>query len=176
MAIYGLKGERPQLPADGAYWIAPDASVIGRVRLEEEASVWFGAVLRGDNELIHIGHQSNIQDCCVLHTDMGFPLTIGRGVTVGHSATLHGCTIEDGALIGMGATVLNGAVIGAGSIVGANALVPEGKQIPPRSLVVGMPGKVVKTLSKEQSAALAGAADIYVRKQKIYIDGLESID
>jgi carbonic anhydrase/acetyltransferase-like protein (isoleucine patch superfamily) len=175
MTLYALAGERPQLPDEGDYWIAPTASVIGKVRLERQASVWFGAVLRGDNELIHIGERSNIQDGCVLHTDMGFPLTVARNVTVGHQACLHGCTIEEGALIGMGATVLNGAVIGRGSIIGAHALIPEGKVIPPQSLVMGMPGKVVKQISNEQAAGLAGLAQIYVDRQAEYLCGLAEL-
>ena len=172
MAVYALGGVRPQFPEHGNYWIAPDASVIGRVRLDDRTSVWFGAVLRGDNELIHIGENSNIQDGCVLHTDMGFPLSVGRNVTVGHRAVLHGCTVEDGSLIGMGATVLNGAVIGEGSIIGAHALIPEGKHIPPRSLVVGIPGRVVKTLGGDQ----ADLAEIYVNRQAEYLSGFERID
>ena len=175
MTLYSLAGERPQLPPDGEYWIAPSASVIGKVRLERQASVWFGAVLRGDNELIHVGERSNIQDGCVLHTDMGYPLTIAPNVTVGHQACLHGCSVEKGTLIGMGATVLNGAVIGAGSIIGAHALIPEGKVIPPKSLVMGMPGKVIKQISDEQASGLAGLAQIYVDRQAEYLSGFADL-
>ena len=175
MALYSLAGEKPQLPENGDYWIAPSASVIGRVRLDRQTSVWFSAVLRGDNELIHIGERSNVQDGCVLHTDMGFPLTVGRDVTVGHQACLHGCTIEDGALIGMGATVLNGAVVGTGSIIGAHALIPEGKVIPPRSVVMGTPGKVVKELSEDHAAGLAELAQIYVDRLAAYRSGFADL-
>ncbi len=176
MAIYALNGVRPQLPDADTFWIAPSADVIGNVRLEACASVWFGAVLRGDNELIHIGENSNIQDGCVLHTDPGFPLSVGRDVTVGHGAVLHGCTVEAGVLIGMRATVLNGAVIGAGSIVGANALVPEGKVIPANSLVLGTPGRVVKTLDGAQAGEMARLAQIYVRRRQEYSSGLERLE
>ena len=164
------------MPDADNFWIAPSASVIGKVKLEARASIWFGAVLRGDNELIHIGENSNIQDGCVLHTDPGYPLTVGRDVTVGHGAVLHGCRIEDRVLIGMKATVLNGAVIGAGSIVGANALVPEGKVIPANSLVLGTPGRVVKTLDDAQAAEMARPAQVYVGRQQEYWTGLERLD
>ncbi|MNM86003.1 2,3,4,5-tetrahydropyridine-2,6-dicarboxylate N-acetyltransferase [compost metagenome] len=132
-------------------WIAPTASVIGKVRLEAGASVWFGAVLRGDNELIHVGENSNVQDGSVLHTDMGWPLTIGKGVTIGHKVNLHGCSIGDHSLIGINAVVLNGAKIGRHCLIGAGALIPEGKEIPDGSLVMGVPGKVVRSL--ENNAA-----------------------
>jgi carbonic anhydrase/acetyltransferase-like protein (isoleucine patch superfamily) len=136
----------------------PTAVLIGRVRLAEAASIWWGAVLRGDNELLDIGAGSNVQDGCVLHTDMGFPMTIGAGCTVGHKAILHGCVLEDNVLVGMGATVLNGARIGRNSLVGANALVPEGRQIPENSLVVGMPAKVVRTLTDAEVEGLKRSA------------------
>ena len=135
MAIYAFEGVSPSLPAAGEFFIAPNASVIGNVVLGNLASVWFGAVLRGDNDEIVIGDRSNVQDNCVLHTDPGFPLKVGNSVTVGHQATLHGCTVGDGALIGMGATVLNGAKIGCNAVIGAHALVPEGKEIPDNALV-----------------------------------------
>lgn len=140
-----ISGHTPEI--DEIAWIAPNATVIGRVRLAAEVSIWYGAVLRGDVEAISVGARSNIQDGCVLHADPGFPLTIGAGVTVGHNAILHGCTVGDDVLVGMGATVLNGAVIGAGSLIAANALIPEGAQIPPGSLVAGVPGKVRRELS-----------------------------
>ena len=136
-------------------WIAPSAAVIGKVRLDAGASVWFGAVLRGDNELIHIGEHSNVQDGSVMHTDMGYPLTLGKGVTVGHNAMLHGCSVGDYSLVGINAVILNGAKIGKYCIIGANALIPEGKEIPDGSLVMGSPGKVVRELSEPQKKMLA---------------------
>src|SRR5919205_2645939 len=148
MAIYELDGQRPDLPSDQRYWIAETAVVIGRVRLKADASIWFGSVLRGDNEWIELGERTNIQEGCMLHTDMGFPMTIGPDCTIGHHAILHGCIIEENCLIGMGATVLNGARIGANSLVGANALVTEGKQFPENSLIVGAPAKAIRTLDE----------------------------
>ena len=168
MALFAVDGVSPELPAEGEYWVAPTASVIGRVTLKSMASVWFGAVLRGDNERITIGERSNIQDNCVLHTDPGFPLTIGSNVTVGHIATLHGCTIGDGTLIGMGATVMNGAVIGSNVVIGAHSLVPEGKEIPDNSLVMGVPGKVVKPFPESNAHILLDAAEQYVKHLKRY--------
>lgn len=149
-------------------WAAPDASVIGKVKLEAGASVWFGAVLRGDNELIHIGEGSNVQDGSVLHTDMGWPLTVGKGVTIGHKVTLHGCTVGDHSLVGIGAVVLNGAKIGKHCLIGAGALVPEGKEIPDGSLVVGVPGKVVRALTEEQIQGLQRNAAHYVENARRY--------
>ena len=163
MPIYELDGIIPEFPADGVFWVAPDAVLVGRVRLDRDASVWFGSVLRGDNELIHIGEGSNVQDRCVMHTDMGFPLTVGRNCTVGHGAILHGCTVSDNSLIGMGATILNGARIGRNCIIGANALIPEGKEIPDNSLVVGAPGRVVRQLGAEAEARLLATAEVYQR-------------
>ncbi|UWQ20592.1 gamma carbonic anhydrase family protein [Jannaschia sp. W003] len=168
--IYSLDGIAPEIAPDA--WVAPDANVIGRVRLEAESSVWFGATLRGDNEPIVVGRGSNVQESCVFHTDPGCPLTVGADVTVGHRAILHGCTVEDGALIGMGATVLNGAVIGAGALIGANALIPEGKVIPPGALVVGAPGKVVRQLDEAAVAALLGSAAGYRAKAAAFRAGL----
>lgn len=163
MTIYALDGIAAELPEEGTYWIAPDAAVIGRVKLERHASVWFGAVLRGDNELILVGENSNVQDGCVLHTDMGAPLTIGANCTIGHKAILHGCSIGDNSLIGMGATILNHARIGRNCLIGANALVTEGKVIPDNSLVIGAPAKVVRELTAEAIAALPRSAEGYVR-------------
>ena len=140
MAIYELDGQAPELPADGSYFIADTATVIGKVRLLNGASVWFGAVLRGDNEWIEIGENSNVQDNSTCHTDLGFPLTIGKNCTVGHNVILHGCTLEDGALVGMGSIVMNGARIGRGSIVGAGSVITEGKQFPEHSLIIGCAG------------------------------------
>ena len=163
MAIYELDGRAPELPADGQYFIAETATVIGNVRLKTNASVWFGSVLRGDNELIEIGEGSNVQDNCTFHTDPGFPLTIGRNCTIGHNVILHGCTIEDGALIGMGAIIMNGAKIGEECVVAAGALVTEGKEFPPRTMIMGMPARAVRTLGDEQVERLcADAADEYV--------------
>ena len=175
MAQYSLDGHQPELPEDGDYWIAPSADVIGKVKLESGASVWFGAVLRGDNELITIGEGSNVQDCSILHTDPGFPLTTGKNVTIGHRAMLHGCTIGDNALIGMGATVLNGAVIGPNAVIGAGALVAEGKEIPANALVMGIPGKVVRTLTDEQAEQMAYAGPHYVENQRRYRKGMELV-
>ena len=171
--IYALDGAAPEIGA-GA-WVAPDANVIGACRLEEDASVWFGATLRGDVEPIVVGARSNVQEACVLHTDMGFPLTVGPDCTVGHKAILHGCTVEAGSLIGMGATVLNGAVIGAGSLVGAGALVTEGKVIPPGSLVVGAPGKVVRALDDAARDALMASAARYVANARRFRVGLRAV-
>jgi carbonic anhydrase/acetyltransferase-like protein (isoleucine patch superfamily) len=140
--IYELDGQRPELPEQGRYWIAPGAAVIGKVRLKNDCSVWFGAVMRGDNEWIELGERSQIQDNATLHTDMGFPLTIGTECVIGHNVVLHGCTIGERVLIGMGAIVLNGARIGAGSLVGAGALVTEGKEFPERSLIVAPPAPI----------------------------------
>lgn len=168
MTIFALGTIAPELPSDGAYWIAPSASVIGLVRLERNASVWFGAVLRGDNELIHVGEGSNIQDGCVLHTDMGFPLTIGRDCTIGHQAILHGCTVGDNCLVGMGATILNGVKIGKNCLIGAHALISENKEIPDNSMVIGMPGKVVRQLEPDVISRIWEAAANYVRKSQRY--------
>ncbi|AMA44954.1 gamma carbonic anhydrase family protein [Pseudomonas monteilii] len=149
-------------------WTAPGAILIGKVRLQAQASVWFGAVLRGDNELIDIGEDSNVQDGAVLHTDPGSPLTLGRGVTIGHKAMLHGCHVGDYSLIGINAVILNGARIGKHCIIGANALIPEGREIPDGSLVVGSPGKVVRTLSDAQMRLLEASAAHYVANAQRY--------
>jgi carbonic anhydrase/acetyltransferase-like protein (isoleucine patch superfamily) len=162
VAIYQLGYDRPHIAADA--WVAESAEVIGRVELGGASSVWSGAVLRGDNEWIRLGSRSNVQEGAVLHTDMGYPLTVGDDVTIGHQAMLHGCTVEDGALIGIQAVVLNGARIGAGSLVGAGALVTEGAVFPPGSLILGAPAKAVRELTPEQRARLKGSADNYVEK------------
>lgn len=159
MPIFALDGVVPDV-ADTA-WVAPGAQVMGAVTLAAGASVWFGAVLRGDNERITIGAGSNVQENCVLHTDMGFPLTVGTGCTIGHAAILHGCTIGDNTLIGMGATVLNGASIGEKCLIGAGALITEGKVIPPGSLVMGAPGKVIRNLDAAAIAGLRASAAHY---------------
>ncbi len=175
MAIYSLDGVEPTLPGEGRYWVAPDAAVMGNVILEEDASVWFAAVLRGDNDPIRVGRGSNVQDGSVLHTDPGVPLTIGADVTVGHMVMLHGCTIGDGSLIGIGSRILNGAKIGKGSIIGAHALVTEGKEIPDGVLAVGSPAKVVRELSEEDQAVLKFSAQHYVENWKRYAQGLKLI-
>ncbi|MCB1377110.1 MAG: gamma carbonic anhydrase family protein [Alphaproteobacteria bacterium] len=172
MTIYALDGVAADLPGEGKYWIAAGAAVIGKVRLERNASIWFGAVLRGDNELILVGENSNVQDGSVLHTDPGAPLTIGRNCTIGHKAILHGCTIGDNSLVGMGATILNHAKIGRNCLIGANALIPEGKVIPDNSLVIGAPGKVVRELDAATIAGLTMAAENYVRNWQRYARGL----
>lgn len=171
MAVHTLDGIAPTLPADGHYWIAPDARVIGNVVIGEDVGIWFGAVLRGDNEPITVGAETNIQEHSVLHTDLGFPLTIGSGCTIGHRAILHGCTVGDNSLIGMGAIVLNGARIGANSLVGAGALVPEGKDYPDGSLIIGTPGRVVRTLTEEQIGRLRQSAQSYVENWKRFVRG-----
>ena len=176
MALYSLDGLEPTLPENDDYWVADCASVIGNVVLKSAASVWFGAVLRGDNDTITVGENSNVQDLAVCHTDIGFPLTIGDDVTIGHQAALHGCTIGNGTLIGMGATVLNGAKIGKNCVVGAHCLIPEGKEIPDNSLVVGMPGRVIKTLGADQAKMLKKSADIYVANHRRFKQGLVRID
>lgn len=175
MAIYELDGIGPDLPADGDYWVAPNAAVIGNVRLEAGASVWWSSVLRGDNERILVGAGSNIQDNCTLHTDPGYALTVGPGVIVGHHVMLHGCTIGEGALIGIGSTVLNGARIGAGAIVGAHSLVPEGKEIPAGTLALGAPARVVRELSEHERGALMLQAAAYVANWRRYRAGLREI-
>jgi len=175
MTAYSLGGLAPTLPEDGEYWIAPDASVIGHVILKSGASIWFGAVVRGDNEPIIVGENSNVQDNSVLHTDMGKPLTIGPNVTIGHKVMLHGCHIGEGSLVGIGAIVLNGARIGRGCLIGAGALITEGKEIPDYSLVMGSPGKVVRTLEPEQAAGLAAGAAHYVENWKRYRAGLAAL-
>ena len=172
--IWELDGIAPEIARDA--WIAPDAQIIGRVVIEPGASIWWGAVLRGDNEEIRIGAGSNVQDLCCLHTDPGFPLTIGAHVTVGHRAMLHGCTIGAGSLIGMGATVLNGAKIGAGSLIGASALVSEGKDIPDRVLVMGAPGRVVRDIDDAQYQGLLDSAARYRANGARFRAGLKRLD
>ncbi|MDT1063863.1 gamma carbonic anhydrase family protein [Paracoccus sp. CPCC 101403] len=171
--IWELEGIAPELAADA--WVAPDAQLIGRIVMEPGASVWFGAVLRGDNEEIRVGRNSNVQELTACHTDMGYPLTIGANCTIGHRAMLHGCTIEDGCLIGMGAIILNGARIGAGSLIGAGALITEGKVIPPGSLVMGAPGKVVRELDEEGRARLLKSAESYRRNAARFRAGLRAV-
>jgi carbonic anhydrase/acetyltransferase-like protein (isoleucine patch superfamily) len=175
MAIYELDGQGPDLPVNGDYFIADTAAVIGKVRLNVGASVWFGAVLRGDNEWIEIGEGSNVQDGSTCHTDAGFPLTIGKNCTIGHNAILHGCTVEDGALIGMGSIVLNGAKIGRGSIVGAGSVVTAGKEFPENSLIIGSPARVIRTLEPDQAQEIGHDAESYQRNGPRYKKGLKKI-
>jgi carbonic anhydrase/acetyltransferase-like protein (isoleucine patch superfamily) len=176
MAIYELDGTRPELPRDGLYWVAETASVIGRVRLHSDVSIWYGSVLRGDNEWIEIGERSQVQDNATLHTDPGFPLSIGRDCVIGHNVVLHGCTVGDNSLIGMGAVVLNGARIGANCFVGAGALITEGKQFADNTLILGAPAKAVRETDEKARAMIARAADIYVKRWKRYAAGLNRID
>ena len=173
MAIYELDNVAPRM-ADSA-WVADSAQVMGNVELAEDTSIWFGAVVRGDTETIRIGRGSNIQDCSVLHADIGMPLTIGENVTVGHQVMLHGCTIGDGSLIGIGAVVLNGAKIGKGCIVGAGALVTEGKEFPDGSMIIGSPAKAVRELTDVQQQALAMSAVHYIDNARRFKNGLKKI-
>jgi carbonic anhydrase/acetyltransferase-like protein (isoleucine patch superfamily) len=174
MAQYKIGNKQPQLAASA--FIAAEATLIGEVILGEQASVWPGAVIRGDNEPIRLGAGTNVQEGAVLHADPGFPLIIGERVTIGHQAMLHGCTIGNDTLIGIQAVVMNGAVIGAGSIVGAGALVPEGKQFPERSLIMGVPGKVVRELTDEDRARVARGAEVYMQKAVAYRTTMTRID
>lgn len=169
--IYALDGIAPQI--DPSAWVADTAVLIGKIVLEQDANIWFGATLRGDNEEIRVGRGSNVQENSVLHTDMGYPLTIGANCTIGHKAMLHGCTIGEGSLIGMGATVLNGAKIGKGCLIGAGALITEGKEIPDGSLVMGAPGKVVRQLDGEAQARLLKSAQGYQANARRFAKGLE---
>ena len=172
--IYSLEGIQPVVHPDA--WVAPTACLVGKVQLDQGASVWFGAVLRGDNELILIGENSNVQDGAVMHTDMGYPLTLDKDVTIGHNAMLHGCTIGSGSLVGINAVILNGAVIGKNCIIGANSLIAEGKVIPDNSLVVGSPGKVVRELTDEQAAQLKLNALHYVENAERYKNSLVKVE
>ena len=171
--LYKLDEHEPIL--DGNYYVADSAIVIGKVRLCKDASVWFGAVLRGDTELITIGEGSNVQECSVLHTDLGFPLNIGKDVTIGHKVMLHGCTIGDGSLIGINSVVLNGAKIGKGCLIGANALITEGMEVPDGSLVLGSPGRIKGELSEDQQQGLILSAKHYVENGKRFKEGLTKI-
>jgi carbonic anhydrase/acetyltransferase-like protein (isoleucine patch superfamily) len=175
MTVYSLGAMTPTLPSRDEYWIAPTASVIGNVILKKNASIWWGAVARGDNDPITIGENSNIQDGSVLHTDLGVPLTIGANVTIGHMVMLHGCTIGDGSLIGIGAVVLNGAKIGKNCLIGAGALITEGKEIPDNSMVVGAPGRVLREVSEHQAMILQASALHYVENWKRYARDLKVV-
>lgn len=175
MAIYELDGVRPTLPQSGNFWIAPSAEVMGNVILKENASVWYGCVLRGDNDPIIIGENTNVQDLSVIHTDIGAPVTIGANVTIGHRVILHGCEIGDDTLIGMGSTILNRVRIGRNCIIGANALIPEGKEIPDNSLVMGAPGKVIKDVSEMQLQVIKMSAQHYVENWQRHKAGMKLI-
>ena len=166
MTVYALGALAPQLPSEGEYWIAPTASVMGDVILKKNASIWWGAVARGDTDTLTIGENSNVQDGSVLHADHGMPLVIGANVTVGHMVMLHGCTIGAGSLIGIGAIVLNGAKIGRNCLIGAGALIPEGREIPDNSLVMGAPGKVIREIGEQQAKVLEASALHYVENWK----------
>jgi carbonic anhydrase/acetyltransferase-like protein (isoleucine patch superfamily) len=171
--IYALDGIRPQI--DPSAWVAGEATLIGKVLVEAEANIWFGVVIRGDNEEIRVGAGSNVQENCVLHTDIGYPLVIGANCTIGHKAMLHGCTIGDGTLIGMGATILNGARIGRGCLIGACALITEGKEIPDGSLVMGAPGKVVRSLDADARDRILLSAAGYRANARRFAKGLDPI-
>ena len=175
MTVYSLDGKTPSLPSEGDYWIAPNAAVMGNVILKKNASIWFNVTLRGDNDPIEIGENTNIQDGSVLHTDVGMPLIIGKNVTVGHMVMLHGCTIGDNSLIGIGSIILNGAKIGRNCLIGANSLITEGKEIPDNSMVMGAPGKVVREVSEAQIQMLTGSALHYVENWKRYQKGLTAV-
>jgi len=175
MTLYALGEVTPRLPAAGEFWIAPSANVIGNVELQEATSIWFGATLRGDNERIIVGQGSNIQENAVLHTDPGFPLTIGANCTIGHKAMLHGCTIGDQTLIGMGATVLNGARIGKNCLIGAGALITEGKDIPDGVLVLGAPGRIARKLSEQAIADNLASAQHYQDRMRRFRDELKPL-
>jgi carbonic anhydrase/acetyltransferase-like protein (isoleucine patch superfamily) len=175
MPVYCLDDHSPEVPPAGTFWIAPDAHVIGKVTLARDVGIWFGAVLRGDNEPITIGERSNVQEHAVLHTDIGYPLSVGRGCTIGHRAILHGCVIGDNTLIGMGAIILNGAKIGSNCLVGAGALVTEGKEFPDNSLIVGTPARAIRSLDEPVIGRLTQSAETYVRNWKRYAAGLKAL-
>ncbi|HLH48076.1 MAG TPA: gamma carbonic anhydrase family protein [Roseiarcus sp.] len=172
MPVYALDGVGPKLPPEGRYWLAPSANVIGKVALGEDCGVWFGATIRGDNEWISLGARTNVQESCMLHTDMGFPIDVGEDCTIGHNAILHGCAVGAGSLIGMGAIVLNGAKIGRGCLVGAGALITEGKNFPDRTLIVGAPARVIRELDDAAVATLKASAAHYVENWRRFAKGL----
>lgn len=176
MPVYAYFDAIPELPAPDRYWIAPDAHVIGQVEIGADVGIWFHSVVRGDNDRIVIGEGSNVQEGCMLHTDPGFELRVGRGCTIGHHAILHGCQLGDNTLVGMGATVLNGARIGSNCLIGANALVTEGKTFADHSLIVGAPAKAIRTLDAEAIAELRASAEHYVARWKAFARGLRRLD
>jgi carbonic anhydrase/acetyltransferase-like protein (isoleucine patch superfamily) len=175
MPLYSLDNTHPETPESADFWVAPDAHVIGKVRLGKDVGIWFGAVLRGDNELIDIGDRTNIQEHSMLHTDMGYPLTIGAGCTIGHRAILHGCTIGENSLVGMGAIILNGARIGKNCLVGAGALVTEGKEFPDNSLIVGTPAKAIRELDSAAAERLRLSAEGYARNWRRFASGMKKL-
>ncbi|HEX3709115.1 MAG TPA: gamma carbonic anhydrase family protein [Pseudolabrys sp.] len=175
MPIYELDGIKPEFPGDGQYYVADTAVLIGRVRLKREASVWFGALLRGDNEWIELGERSQIQDNCTLHTDLGFPLVVGDNCVIGHNVILHGCIVGDDSLIGMGAIMLNGSKVGRNCLVAAGAVVTEGKTFPDNSLVVGAPARVIRTLDAKAAEMIREGADTYVQRWRHYAGSLKRI-
>jgi carbonic anhydrase/acetyltransferase-like protein (isoleucine patch superfamily) len=173
MPIYELDGVPVETPGEGRYWIAPNATVVGRVIIEEDVSIWFGSVIRADNDVIRIGARTNIQDNCVFHVDPGFPTNIGPDCMVGHTAMVHGCTIGRGCLIGIGSIILNGAKIGDECLIGANTFIAEGKEIPPRSMVLGAPGKIIRQLTDEDVARFGAGAGRYVKNWKRFAAGMK---
>ena len=175
MTLYSLDNRVPSIPEDGSSWIAPDANLIGSVVVGSAVSIWFGTTIRGDNEPIHIGDGTNIQENCVLHTDYGFPLRIGRDCTVGHKAMLHGCDIADGCLVGMGATILNGAALGRNCVVGACALITEGKSFPDYSMIIGAPARAVRQIKPSEADRFAEAAAHYRQNIARYKSGLRRL-
>lgn len=176
MTLYALDGIRPEFDDEASNWIAPDATIIGNVRLGRNVGVWFGVVLRGDNEPIIIGDDTNLQEHTIMHTDAGFPVTVGVGCTIGHRALLHGCTIGDNSLVGMGAIVLNGARIGKNSLIGAGSLVTEGKNFPDNSLIMGTPAKLVRVLDEPAVEKLRKSARHYVENARRFKAGLQAMD
>jgi len=175
MPIYELDDRRPDFPSDGRYWIADTAVLIGHVRLQRDSSVWWGAVLRGDNEWIELGERSQVQDNATLHTDPGFPLTIGSNCVIGHNVVLHGCTVGDNSLVGMGAIMLNGARIGKNCLVGAGALITEGKEFPDNSMIIGAPARRLRDVDEAVMREIAFGADVYVRRYQLYAKGLRRV-
>jgi carbonic anhydrase/acetyltransferase-like protein (isoleucine patch superfamily) len=175
MTIYALDGQAPEFPEAGRYYVADTAVLIGKVRLKHDASVWFGAVVRGDNEWIELGERSQIQDNATLHTDPGFPMTIGSNCVIGHNVVMHGCTVGDNSLIGMGAIMLNGVKIGNNCLVGAGALVTEGKSFPDNSLIVGAPARAIRSVDERIMAMIREGADIYVKRWQRYAKGLQRV-
>jgi carbonic anhydrase/acetyltransferase-like protein (isoleucine patch superfamily) len=175
MPNYSIDGLEPEFPPAGEYWVAPNAVLIGRIRLKREASIWFGSILRGDNEMIEIGERTNVQEACVFHTDPGYPMIIGDDCTIGHQVMLHGCTVGSGTLVGMCATVLNGAKIGRNCLIGAKALISENKVIPDNSLVVGAPGRVVRELDDAAIAGMRRGAAHYVQNWRRFARSLRPV-